>query len=223
MKWRTLMMGGALVACAACGGNADTSQPADREMTSTTAGSAANGSATAEGQQPTGAAAASAQQAVFEGCVQRGGGILSNELLLTMMSEPAGSAGLSGSVTKSGSSVEREQMRMAARTYRLRATGPVELDELVGKQVRLTATIGEAADLPNGNGGIGTSGDSQKPNRSTSDRLDQNPQLSVADLGRLDVQRAEVTGEACGSLGRETSGRTNDKMAGTERVPRSNR
>ncbi len=200
MRWTmTLVMSGALVACIACGGNA-VSDTASR------------------GNQ-----GAAAQQAVFEGCVQRGGGMLSNELLLTMMKEPPGAAGTSGSITQTGSSVEREQMRMAVRTYRLRASGPVELDALVGKQVRLTATVGDAAELPNGNGAIGSSSDSQKPNRSPSARLDQNPQLSVADLGRLDVTNAVVTGEGCGALGRETSGRTNQSMAGTDRTPRSNR
>ena len=217
MRWTTLVMSGALVACAACGRNAET--PAADVQTS-----GSSGSTTAIATSQTGEdRGASAQQAMFDGCVQRGGGILSNELLLTMMNEPPGSAGTSGSVTKTGSSVEREQMRMAAKTYRLRGVGGVELDSLIGKQVRLTATVGEAADLPNGNGGVGSSADSQKPNRSSSDRLNQNPQLSVADLGRLDVTNAVVTGDACGSLGRETSGRTDETIAGTDRSPRSNR
>ena len=213
MRWTTLVMSGALLACAACGRNAETPHT-DIQM-SGSGGSSTPGTAGDQG--------ASAQQAMFEGCVQRGGGMLSNELLLTMMSEPPGAAGTSGSITRTGSAVERDQMRMAARTYRLRASGPVELGPLVGKQVRLTATISEAADVPNGNGAIGSAGDSQRPNLSAADRLDQNPQLSVADLGRLDVTNAVVTGEGCGSLGRELSGRTNEAMAGTERSPRSNR
>ena len=213
MRWTTVVVMGALAATVACGRSGET-PPADIPMSDSAAVAGATGQA-----EP----GASAQQAMFEGCVQRGGGMLSNELLLTMMNEPPGAAGTSGSVTRTGSAVERDQMRVAARTYRLRATGPVELGPLVGKQVRLTATIGESADLPNGNGGIGSAGDSQKPNRSAADRLDQDPQISVADLGRLDVTNAVVTGESCGSLGRETSGRTNEAMAGTERNPRSNR
>ena len=43
----------------------------------------------------------------------------------------------------------------------------------------LRATIGEAADVPNGNGAIGSAGDSQKPNRSAADRLSEDPQLGV--------------------------------------------
>ncbi len=215
MRWTTVLMSGMLVTCVACGRGSDT--PAGGTDVSGSGGGVAVEGARA-GDQGT-----AAQQASFEGCVQRGGGIMSNELLLTMMNEPPGAAGTSGSVTKTGSSVEREQMIMAAKTYRLRSTGSVDLDPLVGKQVRLTATIGEAADLPNGNGGIGSSGDSQRPNRSPEDKLKQDPELSVADLGRLDVTNAVVTGEACGALGRETSGRTNDEMAGTPRTPRSNR
>ncbi len=216
MRWTTLVIGGALVACGACGGNADT-RPADIQMRGSS-GDTAAGVGSKAGDQ-----ASPGQQATFEGCVQRGGGILSNELLLTMMNEPPGSAGTSGSITKTGSSVERDQMVMAAKTFRLRASGAVELDTLVGKQVRLTATIGEAADIPNGSGAIGSSGDSQKPNRTAAQRLDQNPQLSVADLGRLDVTGAVVTGQSCGNLGREVSGRTNEAMVGTDRVPHSNR
>lgn len=215
MRWMTLVVSGALVASAACGRNADT-PPADVQMGSSSDTAAGAAASPGDPGVPGG-------PANVEGCVQRGGGILSNELLLTMMHEPPGAAGTSGSITSSGSAVEREQLRVAAKTYRLRATGPVELDTLVGKQVRLTATIGESADLPNGHGEIGSASDSQKPNRSPAERLDRNPQLSVADLGRLDVTNAEVTGESCGALGRETSGRTNDDMAGTPRNPRSNR
>ncbi len=217
MKWTTLVMSSALVACAACGRNADT--PAtDTQTTGSSTGTAAAGAVRPGDDQ-----GAAAQQAMFEGCVQRGGGLLSNELLLTMMNEPSGVAGTSGSITKTGSAVERDQMRVAARTFRLRVRGPVDLDTLVGKQVRLTATISQAADVPNGNGAIGSSGDSQKPNRSAAQRLDQDPQISVADLGRLDVTSAVVTGEACGAIGREMSGRTDDSMVGTDRSPRSNR
>ena len=216
MRWTTVVMSGALVACVACGRSSDTPQ-GDIQMSGSSGATAATNPARDSDVGPAG------QQAMFEGCVQRGGGMLSNQLLLTMMNEPAGSAGTSGSVTRTGSEVERDQMRVAAKTFRLRASGPVELESLVGKQVRLTATIGEAADVPNGSGGVGSAGDSQKPNRSAAERLDQNPQISVADLGRLDVTSAVVTGEACGNLGRETSGRTNDAMAGTERKPLSNR
>lgn len=172
MRWTTVVMSGALAACVACGRGGDT-PPAGIEMSGAGGGTVASDTAPRDGQ------GAAAQQAIFEGCVHRGGGMLSNELLLTMVSEPSGSAGTSGSITKTGSAVEREQMRVAARTFRLRATGPVELDPLVGKQVRLTATIGEAADVPNGNGAIGSAGDSQKPNRSAADRLSEDPQLGV--------------------------------------------
>jgi len=166
-------------------------------------------------------AADRSQQVTFEGCVQRGGGMLSNSYLLTMLNEPPGAAGTSGSVTSTGSSVEREQMRVAAQTYKLDPKGDVKLDELVGKQVRVTGTVTHGSNLPNGNGVIGSDQDTQRPNRDNDDRQERSPKISTADLATLEVTTAAATGDSCGALGRETSGTIDGKMAGTDRTPRT--
>jgi hypothetical protein len=102
-------------------------------------------------------------------------------LLLTMMNEPAGAAGTSGSVTRTGSAVEREQMRVAARTYRLRATGPSSWP--ARRQAgEATATIGESADLPERQRRHRLGGRPQKPNPQRGRSPDQDPQISLADL-----------------------------------------
>jgi hypothetical protein len=169
------------------------------------------------------ASASNDKQVTLEGCVQRGGGTIGSGFLLTMLNTPDGVAGTTGSVTKSGSSVEREQMRVAAQTYRLNPKGDAKLDDKVGKQVRVTGVITDNANLPNGSGAIGSNRDTQPPNRDSNSQEDRNPRLNTTDLAKVDVSSAVVTGESCGSIGSETSGTTDGRMAGTPRTPPSNR
>jgi hypothetical protein len=207
----------ALVACVGCGRSEDSKRTNDGND----ADQAARTTADANGT--TTSAADQRQQATFQGCVQKGAGMLSNSYLLTMLNEPPGAAGTSGSVTSTGSSVEREQMRVAAQTYRLDPKGDVKLDELVGKQVRVTGTVTRGANLPNGNGAIGSDQDTQRPNRDDRDQQDRSPRISTADLATLEVMTATATGDSCGSVGREIPGTTDGKMAGTDREPRTRR
>lgn len=137
------------------------------------------------------------QPVTLTGCLQEGGGALRTGYMLTMLNEPAG-VGTSGSVTQSGSSVEREQMRIAARTYRLSPQGDVAFDGMVGKQVRVTGIIAEEADVPNGNGAIGSDSDTQRPNRDVGDRARKGAQLDTSNLARLDVTNVAVVADACG-------------------------
>jgi hypothetical protein len=141
------------------------------------------------------------------GCLQRGGGSLRPGYILTMLNEPAG-VGTSGSVTESGSSVEREQMRIAARTFRLSPTGDVELGGMVGKQVRVTGVIVDDADVPNGNGAIGSDSDSQRPNRDVAEQTRRGAQLDTSQLARLEVTSASIASEACGERREPPSGGT---------------
>jgi len=210
---RSTVIACALVACVGCGSNNDTAMGTEKSNEP-----AANASSAGTDDR-----AARSQPVTYEGCIQKGGGLLANEYLLTMMSEPAGAAATTGSLTKTGSSVEREQMRAAALTYRLHPVNDVKLDDMVGKQVRVTGTISEHASVPTGSGGIGSDQDSQRPNRDSRDRNERGVQISTADLARLDVSSATVTGESCGSLGRESSGRIDAETAGTDRTPRSRR
>src|SRR5205807_2690620 len=103
------------------------------------------------------AASTANQPLTVEGCLQRGGGTFSNGFLLTMLNEPPG-VGTSGNLTRTGSPVEREQMREAARTYRLDPKGDLKLSDMVGRQVRVTGTMTEGAHLPQGDGGTAAVG-----------------------------------------------------------------
>jgi hypothetical protein len=206
----------ALVACVACGKSDETTTQTGQQRTETGTASSETTSARADtgGQQQ-------AQQVTFEGCMQKAAGTFGSDYVLTMLNEPPGAAGTSGSVTKTGSSVEREQMRMAARTYRLEAKGDVKLDDMVGKQVRVTGVISEQAHVPTGAGAIGTSLDTQQPNRDRTAQDERGAELKTSELGKVDVSSATVIAQSCGAQGRETSGRTSSGMAGTDRTPRT--
>jgi hypothetical protein len=205
-----------LAACIACGSdNRDDSRnpAADRQ----------HDQQAAPANEPQADQAAQAQSVSLDGCVQKGAGMLSNDYLLTTLNEPPGMTGTSGSVTRTGSSVEREQMRMASQMYRLESMADVKLDDMVGKQVRVTGVIAKASNVPNGNGAIGSDQDTQRPNRDQSDRNDRNPRITTADLARFDVSSATVINQSCGARGSETSGRTSSEMVGTDRGPRVRR
>jgi hypothetical protein len=141
---------------------------------------------------------ASSQPTTFEGCLQRGGGTFSNGYLLTMLNEPGGAIGTSGSVTATGSSVEREQLRTAARTVRLNPKGDVKLSDMVGRQVRVTGTISDHANVPNGNRGTGDVGSDESLRKKTQEGNDRDPKLDPDDLAKLDVTSASVLADSCG-------------------------
>jgi hypothetical protein len=197
----------AVVACVGCGSNDNSSSTAGQQS------QAGSDTARSEEQQ--------AQQVTFEGCLQRGAGLFGTDYLLTMANEPPGAAGTSGSITESGSSVEREQMAIAAKTYRLEARGDVKLSDMVGKQVRVSGVISERANVPTGTGGIGSSRDTQLPNRDRNQQDSRGAELETSDLGQLDVSSASIISESCGSRIDENSGRTTLGMAGTRQGPRT--
>jgi len=157
----------------------------------------------------------------LEGCLQQDSGTFSRGYLLTMVNEPS-MVGTAGSVTATGSAVEREQMQMAATTYRIDPKGDLELKNMLGKRVRVSGTVTEQPQLPNGNGAIGSDSDQQRPNRDAAQR-DRKTEIKTGDLAKVDVTSAAIVGEACGgNLGHETSGKTQG-APNTDREPRSKR
>lgn len=136
------------------------------------------------------------QAVTLEGCVQRGGGTFTPGFVLTMVNSPS-TVGTAGSVTTSGSSVEREQMRIAASTYRLDPQGDVKLDNMVGKRVRVNGTITEEAKAPNGKGAIGSDADTQRPNRDRIDRDDHSTGLELNELAKVEVTSASIVTDSC--------------------------
>jgi len=131
------------------------------------------------------------------GCLQRGSG--HNDFILTHINEPGRSVGTSGQA--SGNTVEQSQLREARNAYSLDPQGDVKLDDLVGKQVRITGNVTERSDLPAATSGTS----SDQPNaktpatdkdnrRSTKDRTD----IDQSDLTKVDVTAASATGQPCG-------------------------
>lgn len=207
----TLASCAALVVCVACGGKNDTAVGTAQDSGERTT---ADGT-TREANGPRNAAV------TLEGCLQQDSGTFSRGYLLTMVNEPS-MVGTAGSVTASGSAVEREQMQMAATTYRIDPQGDLELKNMLGKRVRVSGTLTEQAQVPNGNGAIGSDRDQQRPNRAAQPR-DRNPEIKTGDLAKVEATSAAIVGEACGgNAGHETSGKTNG-VPNTDREPRSRR
>jgi hypothetical protein len=76
------------------------------------------------------------------GCLQQGDG---HSYILTRINEPSQkSVGTSGQE----GAVQREQMRAAANSYRIDPSGDVKMDDMVGKQAKVSGTLAEQADLP---------------------------------------------------------------------------
>lgn len=201
----------ALLACIACGGSDKTAMNAE-QRSEPGAGDTNAAGADANQQQ--------AKQVSYEGCLQKGAGMIGTDYLLTMANEPSGTAGTTGSITSTGSAVEREQMLMAAQMYRLDAKGDVKLGDMVGKRVRVTGVLSEEPHVPNGVGAIGSSLDTQLPNRNRADQEKSGPQINTADLGKLDISSATIVSDSCGARNPDASGRTNGAIAGTDRSPR---
>jgi len=75
------------------------------------------------------------------GCLQRDG----HTFIVTRRNEPAQkNAGSTGN----GAAVEREQLRAAANAYRISPAERMDLDKMVGKEVRVSGTLAKSADLP---------------------------------------------------------------------------
>lgn len=140
----------------------------------------------AKGGAPSSQANAPADQSnapvTLVGCLQKGDG-LRTTYMLTRANEPSTSVGTSGE-TRPGA-VEKEQRRFAASTYVLNPKGDVKLDDLVGKEVRVTGTIARTADLP-----AATAGNSSDTT--------QRPDIDKDNPAKVDVTSATMTSDTCG-------------------------
>ena len=96
------------------------------------------------------------------GCLQHDGGTY----IVTRLNEPSRKGvGTSGSAT----AVEHEQLREASNAYRVDPKQDTDLDKMVGKQVTVSGTVEDKANLPQASG---TSGQSAASNRADIDRGD---------------------------------------------------
>jgi hypothetical protein len=136
------------------------------------------------------------------GCLQQGSG---RTYILTRLNEPSQkSVGTSGSPA----AVEREQLRSAANAYRIDPQGDVKLDDMIGKQIRVSGMLADRADLPKPEAGgttVGsrddraTTGSAANDRTRTRDRANSNrADISQGDLAKIDATSVTVIGDACG-------------------------
>jgi hypothetical protein len=151
------------------------------------------------------------------GCLQQGSG---HTYILTRLNEPSQkSVGTSGSPA----AVEREQLREAAAAYRIDPQGDVKLDDMVGKQIRVSGMLTDRADLPkpdaNGSAAAnrderGTSAAAANDARTNGDRTgNDRPDIKQGDLAKIDATSVTVVSDACGGSAK----RSNSGTAGKNR------
>jgi hypothetical protein len=100
------------------------------------------------------------------------------DFVLTRINEPSGPVGTVGGAA---GTVEREQLRSAAGAYRVSGQGDLNLDSLVGKEVRIVGTIEADMDLPRAN-------------------ADREPvEVKTADLAHIDASSVSTLADACRS------------------------
>jgi len=126
------------------------------------------------------------------GCLQQGSG---HTYILTRLNEPSQkSVGTNGSPA----AVEREQLREAANAYRIDPQGDVKLDDMVGKQIRVSGMLADRADLPKPEASnaptTGTSGAVSNDGSRNSNRAD----VRQGDLAKIDATSVTVVNATCG-------------------------
>jgi len=147
------------------------------------------------------------------GCLQQGSG---RGYILTRVNEPTQKeVGTSGSPA----AVEREQLRAAANAYRIDPQGDVKLDDMIGKQIRVSGMLTDRADLPKpeANGAPaasrderGTSGATANDANRNSDRAD----IKQGDLAKIDATSVSVVADACGA---QAKGAKSNRPSGNNR------
>lgn len=131
------------------------------------------------------------------GCLQQGSG---RAYILTRLNEPAQkSVGTSGSPA----AVEREQLRAAENAYRIDPQGDVKLDDMVGKQIRVSGVLADRADLPKPEASGATAGsrDDRATTGSAANDTNRNgdrADIKQGDLAKIDATSVTVVADACG-------------------------
>ena len=122
------------------------------------------------------------------GCLQKESGLLTT-YIVTAVNEPAQKgAGSSGN----GAAVEREQVREAAHAYRVEPKDKVDMEAMLGKEVRVVGVLTKRADLPaapSSTGQTGTAGQDQTPKMETIDK---------GDLAKIEDATIAIVSDSCG-------------------------
>jgi len=125
------------------------------------------------------------------GCLQQVG----RTYVVTRLNEPSREG---VGTTGSGAAVEREQVRMAANAYRIEGKDQGDWDPMVGKQVRVSGTVKEGADLPRPD--ASAAGDRASATSGSSDAASRE-KIDKGDLAKLDVSSISVVSDNCGQAG----------------------
>ena len=132
------------------------------------------------------------------GCLQQGSG---HTYILTRLNEPSQKGvGTSGSPA----AVEREQLREAANAYRIDPQGDVKLDDMVGKQIRVSGMLAARADLPKPDANSAAPGSRvERGTAGATANSDANRNIDRADvkqgdLAKIDATSVTVVADACG-------------------------
>lgn len=191
---RALVVSCAIAAAAACNSNSGGNVNNNRDANGTADRTAADLKRDEPRQQPID----------VTGCLQQGSG---HTYILTRLNEPSQkSVGTNGAP----GAVEREQLREAANAYRIDPQGDVKLDDMIGKQIRVSGMLADRADLPkaeasNARAGNrderGTSGAAATDTNRNTDRAD----IKQGDLAKIDATSVTVVGDACGDQAKRTS------------------
>ena len=131
------------------------------------------------------------------GCLQKEGALMTT-YIVTGVNEPLqkgiGTAG-------SGTAVEHEQLRAAANAYRVDPKDDLDMDAMVGKQVRVTGMMASRADLP----------DAPATPPNTTDRPTKNPRtmekIDTSDLAKIEEASITVVSGSCGGHEEKVPGR----------------
>jgi hypothetical protein len=110
------------------------------------------------------------------GCLQKEGR-LTTTYIVTAMNEPS-QTGIG--TTGNGAAVDREQLREAQNAYRVSPKDNIDMESMVGKQVRVTGMIAKRADLPSPTTG--------------NDR-----DIDKGDLAKIDNATVVVVSDTCGA------------------------
>jgi hypothetical protein len=130
------------------------------------------------------------------GCLQKKGG-LTTTFIVTGINEPS-QKGIG--TTGNGTAVEREQLREAENSYRVSPKDNVDMDSMVGKQVRVSGVIAKRADLP-------------EPATATSGKKEakEMEKISKGDLAKIDDATISVVSDNCGGHEAQSSSKTKAK------------
>jgi hypothetical protein len=122
------------------------------------------------------------------GCLQKEGALMTT-YIVTAVNEPS-QKGIG--TTGSGAAVQREQLRTAANAYRVDPKDDLDMDAMVGKQVRVTGIMAKRADLPDVPGTATNPTDNAAKSPRTMDKID------TGDLAKIDEASITVLSGSCG-------------------------